>query len=179
VRVVANRSLLLRHRIRHAYLKALHGAGRSIDIANSYFIPDRGIRRALRLARGRGVEVRVLVPSRSDVTIALEASRHLYAGLLEAGVRIFEYQGAILHSKTVGVDGCWSAVGSYNMDHRSLLHNLEINLHVFDEGFGAKVRESFEADLLGSKEIRAAEWRRRPQWTRLKQRFFYSLRYWM
>lgn len=179
VRTVTNENWIMRHRIRRAYLHALRRAERSIEIANAYFIPDRFIRRALKKAAARGVSVRLLAPSRSDAASVLHASRRLYEELLSAGIRIFRYNGAVLHSKTVVVDRAWCAVGSYNMDHRSLFHNLEVNLSIVDPEFAEALGRSFESDIENSTEISPAQWRRRPLTARLKEFFFYSLRYWL
>lgn len=178
VRIVANRTLVDRFRIRNAYVAALRRAKTSIDIANAYFIPDRGIRKHLKNAAARGVAVRLLVPSRSDVSAVLYASRKLFKELLQAGVRIFEYTGAILHTKTVLVDGAWCALGSYNMDHRSLAYNLEANLHALDPEFGAALREVFDRDFAASREIRLETWLKRPLREIWLERFFFAFRYW-
>ncbi|MBI4385792.1 MAG: cardiolipin synthase [Elusimicrobia bacterium] len=179
VMATANQEFLHRHRIRRAYRYAVRRARRYVSIANPYFIPDRAIRRVLFRAGGRGVRVRVLVPGHSDVPAVSYASRHRYEDLLRHGVRIFEWPGPVLHSKTVVVDGIWSAVGSYNMDHRSWLHNLEVNLHVLDRDFAQKLQEGFERDILASREINLPQWRRRPWEEKLLERLFYFARYWL
>jgi cardiolipin synthase len=159
--------------------KAVRRASRTIDVANCYFLPDLWTRRALRHAARRGVRVRVLVPRYSDVEIVRYAGRQLFDELLSSGVRIFEYQGAVLHSKTVVVDAVWSAIGSYNLDPVSFHHNLEVSLNVVDPEFGGQLERSFEADLERSREIRLEEWRRRPLWSRLVERAAFQLRYWL
>lgn len=179
VRVAANQEFLHRHRIRRAYRHALGKAARSVCVANAYFVPDRTIRKALYRAVRRGVSVRVLVQGESDVPAVTWASRRVFEELLRNGVRLFVWPGPVLHSKTVVVDGFWSAVGSYNMDHRSLLHNLEVNLHIIDAEFGRDMEAAFEADLAGARELRLSEWRARPWQDRLLEHAFYLLRYWL
>jgi cardiolipin synthase len=179
IRVVTNDTFLKRHAIRTAYLRALRAAQKSIEIENSYFVPDRGIRRALRTAAERGVKVKILVPDRSDVPVVQYASRAFYDSFLASGIRIFEYEGSILHAKTVVVDRVWCAVGSYNIDHRSLRHNLEINLHLTDAAFGEEAGRAFEEDLDRSVEVTAEERKRRPLSERLKEWAAYEIRAWL
>jgi cardiolipin synthase len=178
-RVLVNRTRAWRHRIANAMRRAVRRASRSIDVSNCYFLPDLWTRRALRHAARRGVRVRVLVPWRSDVEIVRYAGRRLFDELLSSGVRIFEYQDAVLHAKSLVVDGVWSAIGSYNMDPVSFHHNLEVSLNVVDPEFGAQLERSFEMDLQCSREIRLEEWRRRPLWSRLFERAAFQLRYWL
>ncbi|MFA6029103.1 MAG: phospholipase D-like domain-containing protein [Elusimicrobiota bacterium] len=179
VRVVANDELLHRHRIRRAYLHAIGRARTRICIANAYFIPDRGIRKALYRARKRGVDVRLLVPSLSDVPAATYASRMLFGPHLGNGLRIFAWPGPMMHAKIATVDGIWSTVGSYNMDHRSWLHNLEANIHAVDREFSSRLEASVLADMERSREITRERWALRPYSERVLERFFYLLRYWL
>lgn len=175
--VAANDEFFLRYSIRSVYLKALRAARREVLITNAYFIPDRGIRRALAAAVRRGVSVKILVPGRSDVASVWHAGRYRYDFLLRHGVRLYEWMGPILHAKTVVIDRTWSAVGSYNLDHRSLLHNLEANLHVLDSGVAEQLAGQFTADLAHSREIHLLRWRRRRLIDRAFERLFYFFRY--
>lgn len=179
VHVAANQEFLHRHRIRKAYLYALRRSRSSVGIANAYFIPDRGIRKALYHACRRGTRVRVLVPGINDIPAAAYASHYRYEDHLRNGVRLFAWPGPVLHAKTVIVDGTWSAVGSYNMDHRSWLHNLEVNLHVLDRAFGRKLEESFQRDIARSSEITLHEWLHRPWREKVLERLFHLVRYWL
>jgi cardiolipin synthase len=174
VKVAANQELLRRFVIRQGYARALRAARAEILIANAYFIPDRTIRRELARAAARGVDVRVLVPGRSDIPSVWHAMRAKYASLLARGVRIYEWQGAMMHAKAVAVDRQWCSVGTYNLDRRSLRHNLEVNLNILDREFSARLARAFETALSGSREISAAEWSRRPWLDRLRERFFSS-----
>lgn len=179
IRVAANHEFLHRHRIRRAYLHALRMAKISISITNAYFIPDRGIRRALYAACRRGVVVRVLVPEASDVPAVTYASECLFERHLREGVRLYAWPRTVLHAKAVIVDGVWVAVGSYNMDHRSWLHNLEVNLEVLDGDFGRRMEETLDRDFRASREILLDEWWRRPARRRVLERLFYLLHYWL
>lgn len=178
VRVAANEELLKRFLIRRGYLHAIARAERRILISSAYFIPDRSVRRALYAARRRGVDLRVLVPSVSDVPAVAYASRYLYARHMAKGVRLFAWPGPVLHAKTMAVDSVWAAVGSYNFTHRSLHHNLEVTVHVVDGAFCAQLEESIEADMRASAELKSADWARRPASERMLERLFYLLRYW-
>jgi cardiolipin synthase len=114
------------------------------------------------------VDVRVLtVSSKSDVKTTWYAGRHWYEELLSAGVRIYEYQPTMIHSKTIAVDGIWSSVGSMNFDNRSLAFNNESNLVVLDNGFGAAMDSTFFDDLRYAKEITLPEFKKRSPWERV------------
>ena len=142
-------------------------------ITNSYFAPDDLIRSVL-VERGRaGVDVRVLVPNEhTDVKPILYAGRHRYQALLEAGVRVYEYQPTMIHAKAFVVDGQWSVVGSANLDIRSKELNQEDVLGISDHEFGGQVERTFLADLQRAREIHLDEWRKRGLWERFLERFF-------
>ena len=177
VKVAANHEFLRRFAIREAYVNALRASREEVSIANSYFLPDWRIRRSLAKAARRGVSVRVLVPGALDFLPVWHAMRATYHSLLSRGVRLFEWLGPMLHAKAVVVDRRWCAVGSYNLDHRSLQHNLEVNLHVLDPGFAEPFAGLFERALAGSREITLDDWRRRPWTDRLLERFWASFEY--
>jgi cardiolipin synthase len=122
-------------------VSALRSAESKIWISNAYFVPTPDEVEALIDAAERGVDVRVMVPEKSDSPPAVEAARSHYSDLLEAGVKIFETRNVVLHSKTVVIDGVWSAIGSSNFDHRSVLFNDEIEAIVI----GKKTAEDLEA----------------------------------
>ncbi len=165
--------------IRRAYLHAIRQARHSIRIQNAYFIPDRGIVRALRNAVRRGVDVRVMVPARSDVRLVQYASRALFTKLLRAGVRLYEWSASMLHAKTAAVDRFWSVVGSYNLDHRSLRYNLEVAVGVLDETFARELETQFLADAQHCTEVQLERWERRGFFTRLIERLAYLFRFWI
>jgi cardiolipin synthase len=142
---------------------SIASARKSLYVTNSYFVPDDDFRNLLLQARRRGVDVRVLTVSKeTDVKTTWWAGRSRYEQLLEGGIRIYEYQPAMMHSKTFVVDGVWGSIGSMNFDNRSLAFNNESNLVLLDQGEGAKMDSVFFDDLTRSKEIRLAEFRRRP-----------------
>jgi len=179
VQLVGNREFRLRRRIRRHYLHAIRNAQRYILIENAYFIPDGRFRRELARAVRRGVQVVVMVASHSDVPLCAYASRHLYRRLLLRGVRIFEWPGPMMHGKTAVIDDAWSVVGSYNIDHRSLFHQLECVAVIADPRFAARLRDQTLADLAQCHELTLAEHDSRPAYRRLLEPAAYMLRYWL
>ena len=124
---------------------------------------------ALKDAAARGVDVRLLLPSKTDSNLVFYASHSFYDGLLSKGVKIYERQDALLHAKTAMVDGVWSTVGSSNLDWRSFLNNQEINAVVLGQDFGTQMQLMFEEDLKKSKQINLEEWRKRSLILRIKE----------
>jgi len=173
VRVLANHYFRERRAIRQAYLRRIRGAQRSVCITNSYFVPDGHIRRVLSQAASRGVEVRVIVPGKSDVVAVRHAARKLYGRLLEAGIQLYEWQGSILHAKTAVIDGRWCTVGTYNLDSRSLRFNLEVVAAIEDAAVAGAMEERFDKDLESAKPVSYEEWRARPLYLRLLDDFCY------
>lgn len=144
------------------------GARKSLYIENSYFVPDDDLRRMLERAAHRGVDVRVLtVSSKTDVKTTWYAGRHWYEELLKSGVRVYEYQPTMLHSKTIVADGVWSTVGSMNFDNRSMAFNNESNLVVLDSVFGRQRDSIFFDDLKYATEIKLESFQRRSAWSKL------------
>jgi cardiolipin synthase len=151
-----------------ATLSALTGAARErLWVCTPYFAPPDWVLWQLGAAARRGVDVRVLVPGEeTDVPLARLAAQGAYAALLAHGVRIFEYQGAMLHAKALVVDGHATLVGSSNLDFRSFWLNAEVNLLVMDDGCAAAVEAQYQRDLASSREITVSGWRARPWWAR-------------
>jgi cardiolipin synthase len=135
----------------------------------AYFVPDPQLLKALTDAAGRGVDVKLILPSHSDSDVVFHAGRSHYSGLLEAGVKLHERQGALLHSKTAVIDGVWSTVGSTNLDWRSFLDNDEINAVILGREFGQKMLDMFATDLAASQAIDLESWNRRPLSFRFKE----------
>ncbi len=138
------------------------GARKSLYITNSYFVPDDDFRRLLMRAARRGVDVRVLtVSSKTDVKTTWYAGRSHYEQLLRNGIKLYEYEPTMLHSKTIVADGVFSAVGSMNFDNRSMAFNNESQLVVLDSTFGRQMDSTFFDDLRHSKAIKLDEFERR------------------
>jgi cardiolipin synthase len=176
VRVLGEAYTRKRRQIVRAYLYRIYNARERVWLTNSYFVPDPAIRRALKRAAGRGVDVRVLLPGRSDVPIVRIASQAIYEQLLTSGVRIFEWHDSILHAKTAVIDGTWSTIGTFNLDYRSLRSNLEVNVAVLDRQFGAVMERSFQADLGLSQEVDLDVFRQRALPNRMLQSLAYRFR---
>ena len=146
----------------------VEGANDSVLIESPYFLPDKAFREAIRRTAGRGVKFVVIVPgSHSDQRWVRLASRRMYGQLLDAGVRIFEYEAGMTHVKTLLVDRLWAVIGTTNFDNRSFEHNDEVNIAFRDANVSARLARDFEADLLVAKEITFDDWRGRPLWEKL------------
>ena len=144
-----------------ALLSALDASQHRIFLTTAYLVPTRRLMRSLVRAARRGVEVRLLLPGVSDFWAPLQAGRSHYTRLLRAGIHLHELHDTLLHAKTCVIDGVWTTVGSSNLDWRSFLHNAEANLVVLDAGLGQEMEDVFMADVARSKEIEAAEWKKR------------------
>jgi cardiolipin synthase len=174
-----NFRLRSRRRFYAAYRHAIDEAQSSVSIMNAYFVPDFRLIRSLKSAAERKVVVRVIVPAESDVRLVGFASRYLFERLLAAGVRIFEYSGRMMHAKAATVDGAWSTIGSFNLDRRSMLHNLEAGLVILDRDFAKSLEREFDASLEACREVDLRAWRRRGAMQRFKEWFAHLFAYWL
>ncbi|GAB4003163.1 phospholipase D-like domain-containing protein [Nocardioides ultimimeridianus] len=147
--------------IRGMYLEAINRASKNIWLTTAYFLPDQDFVDALKAAAGRGVDVRLLVPLKSNHVVADWISRGYYGQLLAAGVRILRYKDAMIHAKTATVDGNWCTVGTANIDRLSLQGNYEINIEVIDGRLAAELEEVFEVDQSNCLELTMGEWEAR------------------
>ena len=160
-------------------VSAIRSSSTSILLANAYFDPDPQLLGAIRDAAKRGVDVQLLLPSVSDSWLVISAGRRHYGELLEAGVKIWERQGALLHAKTTLIDGVWSAVGSTNLDWRSFLHNDEIDAVVLSASFGDQMRAAFQEDLKQSQPLTLEQWSHRGLTQRLQEVTAGMWEYWL
>ena len=158
---------------------AIGEAKKSIHMTAAYFVPDRQIVDGLVAAARRGVDVQLVLPGVSDHDFIKYAGESFYHELLEGGVRIFQLQVAVLHAKTTVIDGMWSSIGSANIDRRSFIHNYEVNVVVLDPHFGRDMEAAFREDLRHSKEIKLADWKRRPWGDRLREMMSRLTEYWI
>ncbi|SDH75114.1 Phosphatidylserine/phosphatidylglycerophosphate/cardiolipin synthase [Pseudomonas flavescens] len=158
--------------ILQSLIHALNGAEQRVWLATPYFLPTWRVRRALRKAAARGVDVRLLLSGRHTDNPAVRfAGQRYYPRLLKAGVRIFEFRPRFLHLKMVLVDD-WASVGSCNFDHWNLRFNLDANVETLDADFTRAVQLSFASDFPQSREVDLQMWQARPLWTRLRQRLW-------
>jgi cardiolipin synthase len=176
VRVLGQHYFRTRHEISRSYIHYLRAASKRIFIANSYFVPDGRVLRALTRAARRGVDVRIVVPGQSDVDIVRHASRAVWGRLLRAGVRIFEWDESVLHTKSAVIDSSWSTIGTFNFDYLSLQMNLEVNVSVLDARFAATLEASFLDDFERCREVHWTDFRFRPLGQRLLEFIAYRLR---
>jgi cardiolipin synthase len=160
-------------------LTAIANAQKRIHVTVAYFVPDRQTVELLAGAARRGVDVTLILPSETDFWPVLEAGRSHYSELLEAGVKIYERRGALLHSKTVVVDDVWSSIGSTNWDPRSFVHNDEANAEVLDRDFARELEATFQKDLSQSEAIDAEQWRSRSPLAHLKEWTARVWEYWL
>jgi cardiolipin synthase len=177
--VIANTEYRRRREIRQAYRFAIDRAEHYVLIENAYFIPDPAFRRALTAAARRGVLVAVVVARQGDVPVAALASRATFTELLAGGVRIFEWPGAMLHAKTAVIDDSWAMVGSYNLDHRSLFHNLEAVVTIPNRSFARDLKDATLDDIEKSREITLADHEKRPLVQRWKESLCFGFRFWL
>jgi len=160
-------------------ISAINSAESEILVTNAYFVPDPQLMQALISAAARGVDVKLILPSTTDSSLVFHAGRAHYEPLLRGGVKLYERREALLHAKTVVVDGVWATVGSTNLDWRSFLHNQELTAVVLGKEFGAKMRAAFERDLAASEQVTLEAWQRRPVTTRAKELFARLWEYWL
>ncbi len=161
------------------FVSAISNAEQSIHLTVAYFAPDGQMLKALTDAAARGVDVALLLPSVTDSGLVVRAGHSHYRKLLEAGVKIYELQGALLHSKTAVIDGVWSTVGSANLDWRSFLHNEEVNAVILGDEFAAQMEALFQQDLAASRRVTLKEWKTRPFIHRVKETIGRILEYWL
>jgi len=161
VQVLGHNTWTAQRTLRNLYARRIRSARERVYIANAYFVPDNKVRRALAHAARRGVDVRVIVPERSDVASVAWAGRALFAALLRAGVHVHYWTEGMMHAKTAVIDR-WATVGSYNLDYRSLRYNLEVNVASERPDFSAAVTDSFRSDLARCRAIDVRDWARRP-----------------
>lgn len=140
---------------------AIAAARERVWITTPYFIPDAAMVTAMEVAAMRGVDVRIILPSRSNHPVTLHAARAFYQDLLGAGVLIHEYTPGMIHSKSMVVDGRLSMIGSANMDMRSFRLNFEVHAFVHDANTAHALEERFEADLAETQAITMGDWQER------------------
>ena len=147
--------------IRGVYLDAFERASHHIYLTHAYLIPDTDMLDSLLRAAKRGVDVRIIVPAESNHIVADWLSRGFYSQLLRGGIRLFLYQGAMVHAKTATIDGQWSTIGTANLDRLSLAGNYELNMEVFNPDVARQMEEIFVLDSSNTVELTLPAWSRR------------------
>jgi cardiolipin synthase len=139
-------------------------------------VPDRVILDGLLHAAARGVDVRVLLPARSNHVVADWLTRGYYHECLAAGIHLLLYQDAMVHAKAATIDGAWSTIGTANLDRLSMVGNFEVNVEVYDEALAAQMEAIFGEDALDCYELTLDEWRHRPLMEKMAEAILLPLR---
>ncbi len=157
-------------------ISAIRNAETNVYVTDAYFAPDSQMLESLETAARRGVDVRLLLPGRTDQPLIGPAARAHFSELLDAGVKIYLWQGQMLHAKTATIDEVWSTVGSSNLDYGSIARNDEINTVVLSLRFGGQMNDSFMRDLKNSEQIDATVWQQRSALERIDEAIARSLK---
>ena len=152
-------------------ISAVVNSETNVYITDAYFAPDHQMRHALEDAARRGVDVRLLLPSQSDEPFIASAQRSHYRDLLNAGVKVYEWSGQMLHAKTATIDGVWSTVGTSNLDWWSIARDNEVNAVILGHHFGDEMNLMFKNDLEDSQSIELVRWKERSLMERLREVF--------
>ena len=179
VTIVANESDSDDRWLYGTVLAAITHSSSRLWITQAYFAPNEALLSALIEAAKRGVDVRLIVPGFSDSNIVLQASRATYTQLLDGGVHIFERKDALLHAKTIVIDGALSMIGSANLDMRSFVHNDEANAVIISRGVAQDMEAMFRRDEKESRAVDARRWQHRSLWQRSKEFFTKLIGYWL
>jgi cardiolipin synthase len=179
VAIVANDSEDDDRSLYATYLAAFSHANSRIWLTHAYFAPNDDMLDALEKAAKRGVDVRLIMPGFSDSSLILRATQSTYARLLRNGVRIYERKDALLHAKSVVIDGVLSVVGSANLDMRSFIHNDEVNAVVVSRDFGRRMEGVFERDQEASRTLDLDTWSERSIWQRMLELGSKFVWYWL
>jgi cardiolipin synthase A/B len=161
------------------YVTAITFAENSVHMTNAYFVPDQQTVAALTAAARRGVDVRIVLPSATDSSLAQSAGEYTYAELLESGVKLYRRRYALLHAKTLVIDGVWSTVGSTNMDFWSSSTNAEVNAVILSREFAREMEHLFSSDLAQADEIRWVDWKERPWRLKVREWLSHLLAHWL
>lgn len=161
------------------YLAAFQHSSNRLWITHAYFAPNPELLEVMEEAASRGVDVRLIVPAFTDSRIVLNATQATFTPLLKAGVKIYELKDALLHAKSVVIDGTVSIVGSANLDMRSFLHNDEVNAIVIDRDFGKRMEQVFKRDERASQPVTLERWQQRSLWQRFKELGVKLFGYWI
>lgn len=176
IRVHRNVPRLWMFPIRGLYLEAINRATKNVWLTQAYFIPDAGFVAALQHAARRGVDVRILVPEKSNHIVADWISQGYYGELLDAGIAIHRFQGAMVHAKTATVDGAWSTVGTANIDRLSMTGNYEVNVEFIDRSMARQMEKIFLTDLENCVRLTREDWDARGWQKKVAEAFLGPLR---
>lgn len=152
--------------MRNAYAKAILSAEEKIELINPYFIPTRTVRRALKKAAKKGVDVQVMVSVKGDIPITPDASMHVARQLHKCGATVYQFEDGFHHSKIMMVDDKFCTVGSTNLNSRSLRYDYEVNAFIFDPRVTDELSDMFNDDKRQSTVMTDENWKKRSRWHR-------------
>ncbi|WP_460843593.1 phospholipase D-like domain-containing protein [Nocardioides marmoraquaticus] len=176
IRVHRNLPRLWMFPIRAMYLEAINRAQKNVWMTHAYFIPDENFVESLVHAARRGVDVRLLLPAKSNHIVADWISRGYFRRMLQAGIKIHRFRDAMVHAKTATIDGSWTTIGTANVDRLSMSGNYEINVEIIDESLAAEMERIFATDLTNSLELTLDEWGARDVYSRFTEAILVPLR---
>ena len=162
--------------IRSMYIEAINRAQRNVWMTVAYFIPDENFVDTLVSASRRGVDVRILLPAKSNHIVADWISRGYFRRMLEAGIGIHRYRDAMVHAKTATIDGSWTTIGTANVDRLSMTGNYEINVEIIDDSLAQEMERIYENDLSNTLPLTLAEWQTRDIYARFTEAILTPLR---
>lgn len=154
--------------IRRAYVESINLAQQKIKLINPYFVPTHSIKRALKRAAKRGVDLQVMISSRSDIPFTPDASNYFAYQLVKRGAKVYLFDGGFHHSKIMMVDDDFCTLGSANLNSRSLRYDYEVNSFIFNQGITKELCEMFEEDKQQSHELTKTVWKGRTRWSRFR-----------
>lgn len=161
------------------YVAAITFAENSLHMTNAYFVPDPQTVEALTDAAKRGVDVKIILPGTTDSSLVQYAGQYHYSHLLKSGVKLYKRRNALLHAKTLVIDGIWSTVGSTNMDFWSFSSNDEVNAVILNREFALAMEKMFAGDLAESDQIQWEDWKRRPIFHKIRDWFSHLFDHWL
>ncbi len=176
IRVHRNVPRLWMFPIRNMYLEAINRAQRNIWLTHAYFIPDESFVDALIDAAARKVDVRLLLPAKSNHIVADWISRGYFRRMLDAGIGIHRFRDAMVHAKTATIDGNWTTIGTANVDRLSMSGNYEINVEIIDASLAEEMERIFETDLTNTLPLTLTEWQARDVYSRFTEMILKPLR---
>ena len=145
-------------------------------MTHAYFIPDDDFVDTLVAAARRGVDVRLLLPAKSNHIVADLLSRGYFRRMLDAGISIHRFRDAMVHAKTATIDGSWTTIGTANVDRLSMTGNYEINVEIIDPGLAQEMERIFETDLTNTLPLTLSEWEARDVYARFTELILKPLR---
>lgn len=152
--------------IRHAYVSSINAAEHKIQLINPYFVPTHSIKKALKKAIDRGIEIEIMISSKSDIPFTPDASLYFAYKLVKRGAKVYLYNGGFHHSKIMMVDDSFCTLGSANLNSRSLRYDYEVNAFMFNEEVTDELIQMFEDDKLSSTPLTKEVWKQRTPWKR-------------